>query len=506
MTEIYAFDWNNFHRHAIQVNKPRQSRKMPQPEITPRLQRLALLNVCLGQFMSALDSRSVNVALPTLSVHFNVSMAYVQWVPLAYQLTIVGLVLSMARLGDQMGRKKIYTLGFVLLGVGSAACGLSPQLWQIIMFRVVEAIGGALVLANGRAIASALYAKEGRGRALGMMSMSFHLGYITGPSLGGFLVDTIGWRWIFFMNMPVAVAASAMAWKILPESVTEKREYSLDPIGMITLLLMVVSLVVGLQQVAKSGFGMFSLGLFLATVLFLFLLLHFERKSTAPLLDLSLFKIRLLTAGILSHFFVSISHTSTFFLLPFYLQGILRFTPTQVGITIIFFSLVIVVLAPIGGWLADRLGSRMLCTVGSTLTAASMLAFSRLDGNSSQLEVMVPLVLLGLGWSLFQSPNLSGMFNAVEARYVGAVSGLSLTSANIANAMGVAVGSVLFLRWLNYYGFADAVVPPHTEWIRTPEIFVEAFQSSWTVIAGLAAIAILTSAMRGVDERRKDAE
>ncbi|MGH7793512.1 MAG: MFS transporter [Candidatus Binatia bacterium] len=111
------------------------------------------------------------------------SMAYVQWVPLAYQLTIVGLVLSMARLGDQMGRKKIYALGFVLLGAGSAACGLSPQLWQIIVFRVVEAIGGALVLANGRAIASALYAKEGRGRALGMMSMSFHLGYITGPSL-----------------------------------------------------------------------------------------------------------------------------------------------------------------------------------------------------------------------------------------------------------------------------------------------------------------------------------
>jgi EmrB/QacA subfamily drug resistance transporter len=480
---------------------------MRQPDLTPRLQRLALLNVCLGQFMSALDSRSVNVALPTLSVYFNVSMAYVQWVPLAYQLTIVGLVLSMARLGDKLGRKKIYALGFVLLGLGSASCGLSPQLWQIIMFRVVEAIGGALVLANGRAIASALYAKEGRGRALGMMSMSFHLGYITGPSVGGFLVDTIGWRWIFFMNMPVAIAAATMAWKILPESVTERRDYSLDPIGMITLLLTVVSLIVGLQQVARSGFGPVPVGLFFAAALFLFLLLHFERKSSAPLLDLSLFKIRLLTAAILSHFFVSISHTSTFFLLPFYLQGILRFTPTHVGITIIFFSLVIVVLAPIGGWLADRLGSRMLCTVGSTLTALSMVAFAYLGAHSSQIAVMIPLILLGLGWSLFQSPNLSGMFNAVESRYVGAVSGLSLTSANIANAMGVAVGSVLFLRWLNYYGFADAVVPPHTEWTKAPAIFVEAFQSSWTVIAGLATVAIVTSAMRGADERgRKNAE
>jgi len=476
---------------------------MPQPVLTPRLQRLALLNVCLGQFMSALDSRSVNVALPTLSVHFNVSMAYVQWVPLAYQLTIVGLVLSMARLGDKLGRKKIYALGFVLLGVGSVACGLSPQLWQIILFRVVEAIGGALVLANGRAIASALYAKEGRGRALGMMSMSFHLGYITGPSVGGFLVDTIGWRWIFFMNMPVAIAAATMAWKILPESVTEKRDYSLDPVGMLTLLLMVVSLIVGLQQVARSGFGPLALGLFIASASFLFLLLHFERKSAAPLLDLSLFKIRLLTAGILSHFFVSISHTSTFFLLPFYLQGILRFSPTQVGVTIICFSLVIVVLAPIGGWLADRFGSRMLCTVGSALTALSMLSFSRLGGDSSQVAVTIPLLLLGLGWSLFQSPNLSGMFNAVDVRYVGAVSGLSLTSANIANAMGVAVGSVLFLRWLKYHGLSDAVVPPYTEWINSPQVFIESFQSSWAVIAVFATIAIVTSAMRGVDQRRR---
>jgi EmrB/QacA subfamily drug resistance transporter len=476
---------------------------MPQPDLTPRLQRLALLNVCLGQFMSALDSRSVNVALPTLSVYFNASMAYVQWVPLAYQLTIVGLVLSMARLGDKLGRKKIYALGFVLLGIGSASCGLSSELWQIIMFRVVEAIGGALVLANGRAIASALYAKEGRGRALGMMSMSFHLGYITGPSLGGFLVDTIGWRWIFFMNMPIAIAAAAMAWKILPESVTEKRDYSLDPIGMITLLLTVVSLIVGLQQAARFGFGMLSLGLFLASALFLFLLLYFERKSSAPLLDLSLFKIRLLTAGLLSHFFVSISHTSTFFLLPFYLQGILHFTPTHVGLTIICFSLVIVVLAPIGGWLADRLGSRILSTVGSALTALSMIIFARLGANSTQLEVMVPLMLLGFGWSLFQSPNLSGMFNAVESRYVGAVSGLSLTSANIANAMGVAVGSVLFMRWLKYYGLGDTVVPPYTEWGNAPQIFVESFQSSWSVVSGLAVIAIVTSAMRGEDKRSK---
>jgi len=475
---------------------------MPLSELTPRVQRLALVNVCLGQFMSALDSRSVTVALPTLSVYFDVSMAVVQWVPLAYQLTIVGLVLSMARLGDKVGRKKIYALGFGLLGLGSAACGLSAELWQIIGFRVLEATGGALVLANGRAIASTLYAREGRGRALGMMSMSFHLGYITGPSVGGFLVDTVGWRWIFFMNLPVAVAAASMAWRVLPESMADKRDYSIDPIGMMTLLLTVVSLIVGLQQIAKAGFGPWPAIAFVSSVIFFLLLLYFERKDPAPLLDLSLFKVRLFSAGIASHFFVSLSHMATFFLLPFYLQGILQFTPTQVGLTIIFFSLVIVFLAPVGGWLADRLGSRLLCTIGSALTALSMFGFSRLNADSATVSVMAPLMILGLGWALFQSPNLSGMFNAVEPRYVGAVSGLSLTSANIANAMGVAVSSVLFLRWLNFYGLSGAAVPPYTQWAETPEVFIRSFQSSWLVLTGLGVAAIVTSAMRGQERKR----
>jgi len=157
--------------------------------------------------MSAVDSRSVIVALPTISIQFGLSLDLVQWIPLAYQLTIVGLVLSMARLGDMLGRKRVYTVGFLLLAVGSTACGLSGYFWLLIFFRVIEATGGAMILANGRSIASTLYAQEGRGRALGMMSMAFHVGYIAGPSVGGFLVDNIGWRWAFFMIAPIALFA-----------------------------------------------------------------------------------------------------------------------------------------------------------------------------------------------------------------------------------------------------------------------------------------------------------
>lgn len=474
--------------------------RVTQTALSPRLQRLALFNVCLGQFISALDSRSITVALPTISVYFNSSMAVVQWIPLAYQLTIIGFVLSMARLGDMLGRKNFYACGFLLLTLGSACSGLSTGLWQLIAFRVLAGVGGAVVMGNGRAIVSTVYAQEGRGPALGLTSMAFHLGYIIGPSLGGFLIDTIGWRWIFFINLPAALAAASMAWKVLPETAGEQRKYLLDLAGMATLLLTVVSLILGLQQIAKSGVTWFAMGAFPAAAVFLALLLRCERNSPAPLLDLSLFKVRMLTAGVLSNLFIVTSHSATFFLLPFYLQGILHYSPTQVGITIIFFSLVIVFLAPVGGWFGDRLGSRLLCTAGAVLTVGSMLCFSHLEADSGHAAVIIPLMLLGLGWSLFQAPNLSALFSAVGTRHVGAVSGISLTSANIANAMGVAIGSVLFVRGLNYAGLSGSV-PAYTQWAEHPDVFIKAFHNAWLILAASTIVAILTSAMRGVEKR-----
>ena len=136
-------------------------------------------------------------------------------------------------------------------------------------------------------------------------------------------------------------------------------------------------------------------------------------------------------------------------------------------------------------------------------TAFSMLGFARLDSRDTQLSVMVPLMLLGFGWSFFQAPNLSGMFNAIGPRHVGSVSGLSLTSANVGNAMGVAVGSLLFLRWLNYYGLHGAVVPPYTEWGASPQMFIKPFQNAWLAIAALGSVAIVTSAVRGGETKKK---
>ncbi len=472
-------------------------------ELSPAARRLILINVCLGQFIAAVDARSVNVALPTLSTQFAATMEVIQWIPLSYQLTVIGLVLSLGRLGDMVGRKKIYNLGFIIFMAGSALCGLSSGIAPLVSFRVVEAIGGAMILANGRAIVSAVFGAGSRGKALGITSMAFHLGYIVGPSLGGVLIDRLGWRWIFFVNLPVALGGAVMAWKVLQENVEAKGVYSIDLAGTATLLLSVVCLVLGLNRAAPHGLDGWTAGLFFLSALFLGLFIFSEQKIDDPLLDLGLFRRRLFAAGILSLALISVSQTATFFLLPFYLQGILSFSPTEVGVTVIAYSVVIVFMAPIGGALSDRFGSRRLCTLGCACTFVSILLMARLGLASSRLAVMIPLMGMGLGWSLFASPNLSALFSSVTPDRFGAVGGVTVTAANTANAVGTALASMLFLRWLDWLGVAAASATNYQAWAREPGAYLSAFQKSWMIFAGFALVAALGSAIGGTAERSK---
>jgi len=200
---------------------------------------------------------------------------------------------------------------------------------------------------------------------------------------------------------------------------------------------------------------------------------------------------------------MSMSQTAIFFLLPFYLQGILSLTPTDVGLTIIAYSVVIVFMAPVGGSLSDRFGSRRLCAAGCLATFASIVLFERLGADSGRLAVVVPLMGMGLGWSLFASPNLSALFGAVPRDRLGAVGGVTVTAANSANALGIALASMLFVRWLDRYGVPAASATAYTEWSRAPEAYLSAFQSSWLVFAGFALIAVFFSAAREAPERRR---
>ena len=187
-----------------------------------RHSRLVLYQVSLGLAVVAINHRAIQVALPTLTHVFHSDLSFIQWVLLVYDLCVIGLVLTLGRLGDLFGRKWIYISGFLIFVLGSLFCGVAQSSTQLILFRVLQGIGGAMIMANGRALVTVNSPASERGKALGFTSMAFHVGYITGPTLGGFIIDAAGWRWVFFLTVPIGLACAYFGWKILKERARQR--------------------------------------------------------------------------------------------------------------------------------------------------------------------------------------------------------------------------------------------------------------------------------------------
>ena len=196
-----------------------------------RHSRRVLYQVSLGLVLVAINHRAIQVALPTLTHAFRADLSFIQWVLLVYDLAVIGLVLTLGRLGDLFGRKWIYITGFLLFVSGSALCGLARTSAQLIAFRVLQGIGGAIILANGRALVSINAPPAERGRALGLTSTAYHVGYMTGPTVGGFIIDAIGWRWIFFMTIPLGLICAYFAWQVLKEREKSPANIRVDWLG-----------------------------------------------------------------------------------------------------------------------------------------------------------------------------------------------------------------------------------------------------------------------------------
>ena len=460
-------------------------------------ERLILLTVCIGQTVVGLDQRALTVALPTLTETFHAAFTTVQWVLLVYDLILVGLIITMGRLGDLFGRRRLYSLGFLVFVTASALCGISQTPGQMIFFRAVQAIGGSMIAANGRAIVSVALPRSERGRALGLTSTAFHLGFLTGPSLGGFLIDTIGWRWIFYINLPISLWGAYLAWKIIPETKAEGK-VSVDIPGALLLLLTNGLFIYAIDLLPRLGWRhpTFLLILLLSLMAMAFLLVA-ESKATTPILILSMFRSRLFTAGILSLFLITSCFSAISFLLPFYLQNLLGYSPSQVGWIIIADSLIIMFMAPIAGTLSDRLGSRLLCTLGCAVMVIAQFFVGTLGLQASLPQIMFPLALWGVGWALFNSPNQSAMLGVVSHDKIGAAAGMIATTARTGSAIGIAMASTLFSTMLSSAGLTPAQIQSPESWSAIPESVIGSFNYTIHFLNALALLAVFLSAVRG---------
>jgi EmrB/QacA subfamily drug resistance transporter len=473
-----------------------------EPKKTRWTLRLILLNVCIGQTVVGLDQRAITVALPTLTETFQTAFTTIQWTVLVYDLVLIGLIITMGRLGDLFGRRRFYSAGFMVFVAGSALCGMSQTVGQMIFFRAIQAVGGAMIAANGRAIVSVALPREERGRALGLTSTAFHIGFLTGPALGGFLIDTIGWRWIFYINLPIALWGAYLAWKIIPESKTEGK-VSVDIAGALLLLVTNGLFIYAIDLLPRLGWRhpTFVSIVVLSLVAMTFLLIA-ESKAKTPILILSMFRSRLFTAGILSLFLITATLSAINFLLPFYLQNLLGYSPSQFGWIIVADSVIIMFMAPIAGTLSDRVGSRLLCTIGCAVIVIAQFFVASLGLQASLLRIMLPLALWGVGWALFNAPNQSAILGAVSADKIGAAAGMIATTARTGGAIGVAMAATVFSAMLSAAGLSPAQIDSPQSWSAIPESVIGSFNYTVHIINACALMAVFFSAFRG--RRRED--
>jgi EmrB/QacA subfamily drug resistance transporter len=394
-----------------------------------------ILATVLGSGVVFLDGTVVNVALPAIGHDLHTSVTGLQWTVDAYLLTLSALLLLGGSAGDRYGRRSVFVVGLVVFSVASAACGLAPGVGYLIAARAAQGVGGALLVPGSLAIIAAEFAPEDRGRAIGAWSGLGGVASAVGPFLGGWLIDAESWRLIFFLNLPLAAVAVTVALRHVPESRAPDRE-PLDITGAVTVSLALAALSYAAIEHRGSGAGVaLVLGLVVAA---LFVVL--ERGSDHPMLPLSMFRSAQFTGANLTTLGVYGALSVALFLVVLRLEVSLRYSALDAGASLVPFTVLMLLLSPTSGKVAQRIGARVPMTVGPLLTAAGMLLLSRVGAGTRYVSGVLPgVVVFALGMVITVAPLTAAVLASVDDARVGAASGINNAAARLAGLMAVAV-------------------------------------------------------------------
>ena len=439
--------------------------------------------VWIGIFMATLDGSIVNVALPTLTDFFKTDITTIEWVVMAYLVTITSLLLSLGRISDMIGRKMMFAGGLAVFTVGSGLCAFSTTEGQLILFRIFQGIGAAMLMATGVAIITHTFPPRERGKAMGLIGTVVAIGSMTGPVLGGFLIQRVGWQSIFYINIPVGIVGTIMALKVLHNDEKSKGQ-EFDIPGALTLFASLIALLVALSDGQEKGWGSsFIILLFVSSLVFFIIFVQIEIRAKQPVLNLRHFRNRPFAAANISALISFMAMYSVILLMPFLLQDELKYSPQEVGIVFMAVPLVMSVVSPLSGWLSDRTNSHVLSSIGIGIAALSILSLGNLNDNSSFAEVAFRLSLLGLGMGLFQPPNNSIIMGSLPKEQLGIAAGIMGTMRNMGMVIGVAVSGAVFSNRYVFYG-------------NNVSSFLPAFHDTFVVSAIICGIAVVVSLVR----------
>ena len=462
----------------------------------------AFIAVAIGTFASVADQVGVNVALHPVAGHFNSDIPTVQWVVISYTLTISALLLPMGRLSDIIGLKKVYIIGSLIFAIFAIAAGLSLNLSMLISSRVLQGAGAAMTQGTGMAIIAAAFPASERGKAIGLMMGVVSSGAIVGPALGGFLLDLFGWRAVFLVNIPMMALAVGLGIAVLSNQTGGRSEHQRSGFdwqgatlstGMLLLLLLTVTY--------AHRFGWTSPPILAGMVGFLILLAGFiwwELRTANPMLELRYFRMPVFSCGVSAAFLTFMGGISIFFLTPFYLQGVLGYSPTQTGLTLVPGAVCMLFLGPLSGRLSDRYGWRALTVSGLSLTSVSLFILSRLTAESTLAAVLPGLILQSCGMGLFFSPNASSVLSSVSRESYGVISAFLNLIRNAGNVVSIAAATAIVTATMGSMGYEpnlSAVQVGAADGVG--HAFTTGLRYTFMAMSVLMLLAVAISALRG---------
>jgi EmrB/QacA subfamily drug resistance transporter len=476
---------------------------MSQPTVDYSRKWWVLASVSTGTFLSTIDGSIVNVALPTLEEELHTNFATVQWVVVAYLLVLTALMLGVARLGDMIGKKKIYLSGMVIFTTASLLCGMSPSIGALIGFRVIQGTGAVMIQALGMGLVTEAFPSSERGRALGIIGTVVSIGISIGPTAGGVLIGTVGWRSIFLVNLPVGITGFFMVRRFVPEWRPPGGQ-RFDVWGAAIMLVTLIMLALGLTFGPDTGWGSFSiLALLIGSGIGFLIFVIVEARIDQPMVDLRLFHDSLFSVSLLTGFMVFMV-IAGMFILPFYLERVKGFDTQETGLLLTVFPAALGVLAPVAGALSDRYGPRGISLIGLAIFGGSCLTMAALKESSSTWQYILYLLPVGIGAGIFQSPNNSAIMGAASREQLGVVSGLLSLSRNFGQVTGLPlIGAIYASRVLSVAHVNPGTTMDAGE--APPWAIVAGLHTAFVASAVLIGIGVLLAAYAFViDWRRRD--
>jgi len=456
-------------------------------EKKPPSKWLVMAVIMLGVFMIPLDTSIVNTILPSITVYFHTDISIVQWVPTVYLLAISCLIMLYGRLGDIIGHKKIFLYGLAGFTVSSMLCGLSQNIWMLIVFRVLQGLVAGMPIAVGFALAVAAFPPEERGKALGFYATSIGVAMALGPTAGGAIAEHLGWRYIFFINVPIGVVSFISCSRVIPQG-SRKPGQRLDIPGALAFAVFLPVLLLYFNRGEAWGWASpVSITMLSVAVVLGGLYFWIERTSKQPMVNLKIFTQKVFSLSLLSYFLYFICFSAFIFLTPFYLKFVLGYSIFKVGLVMAAAPIVALVSAPLSGMASDRFGTRIFAISGMCIAALGLFLLSTLNESDSAFDVVWRLGVTSFGGAIFATPNNSTIMGNVPPEHLGIASGLLAAMRYMGMVFGIAItGAIL-------YGLAPitASADPSSFTSENMRDFMNGLQ--WAYIAG--AFAAVASAL-----------